>query len=191
MVSQVLSDCRRQFFQILEFLQYKWKWNSYRRCFPTYLEAYPTCLPIWLLLSPHSLSLNCSWIYPFLPSPIATTLVLDSCPNLLRAYPQLPPIFSCFPLIHKSPPSRVFFPLKYTNGFPLLSILSMRAKSLQSCPTLFDPVDWSPWGSSVYGILQAGILEWVTMPFSRASSPPMAQTCISHVSCIGRQILYH
>ena len=39
------------------------------------------------------------------------------------------------------------------------------AKSLQSCPTLCDPVDGSPLGSSVPGILQARILEWVAMDF--------------------------
>ena len=37
----------------------------------------------------------------------------------------------------------------------------------QSCPTLCDPVDCSPSGSSVHGILQAVILEWVAIPFSR------------------------
>ena len=40
------------------------------------------------------------------------------------------------------------------------------AKSLQSCPTLCDPIDGSPPGSSVPGILQARILEWVAMSFS-------------------------
>ena len=42
------------------------------------------------------------------------------------------------------------------------------AKSLQSCPTLCDPIDSSPLGSSVPGILQAGILEWVAISFSNA-----------------------
>ena len=37
------------------------------------------------------------------------------------------------------------------------------AKLLQSCPTLFDPIDSSPPGSSVFGILQARILEWVAI----------------------------
>ena len=36
------------------------------------------------------------------------------------------------------------------------------------------------------GILQARILEWVAMPFSRGSSPPRNQTCVSHISCTGR-----
>ena len=44
------------------------------------------------------------------------------------------------------------------------------AKSLQSCLTLCDPMDGSPPGSSVDGILQARILEWVAMPSSRGSS---------------------
>ena len=42
------------------------------------------------------------------------------------------------------------------------------AKSLQSCPTLCDPVDSSPLGSPIPGILQARILEWVDISFSNA-----------------------
>ena len=42
------------------------------------------------------------------------------------------------------------------------------AKALQSCPTLCDPIDASPTGSSVPGILQARILEWVAISFSNA-----------------------
>ena len=49
----------------------------------------------------------------------------------------------------------------------------------------FDLMDYSPPGSSVHEILQARILEWVSMPSSRGSSRPRDQTC---VSCIGRQI---
>ena len=65
------------------------------------------------------------------------------------------------------------------------------AKSLQSRPTLCYPRDRSPPGSSVHDILQANILEWVVMPSSRGSSQPRDKTCLSHVSCIGRQVLYH
>ena len=43
----------------------------------------------------------------------------------------------------------------------------------------------------VQGILQARLLEWVTMLFSSGSPCPTDQTCISYVSCIGRQVLYH
>ena len=46
------------------------------------------------------------------------------------------------------------------------------AKSLQSCLTLCDPVDCSPPGSSVHGIHQARMLEWVAISFSRGSSQP-------------------
>ena len=49
-------------------------------------------------------------------------------------------------------------------------ISCMHAKLLQSCLTLCNPMDCSLPGSSVHGILQARILEWVVMPFSRGSS---------------------
>ena len=55
----------------------------------------------------------------------------------------------------------------------------MHAKSLQLCPTLCNPMDYSPQGSSVHGILQASIPEWVPMLSSRGSSPPRDQTRIS------------
>ena len=42
------------------------------------------------------------------------------------------------------------------------------AKSLQSCPTLCDPIDGSPRGAPVPGILQVGTLEWVALSFSNA-----------------------
>ena len=67
----------------------------------------------------------------------------------------------------------------------------VRAKSLQSCPTLCDPVDHSPPGYSVNEILQARFLEWVVMPSSRGSSWPRDRTHISCISCIGKQVLYH
>ena len=56
-----------------------------------------------------------------------------------------------------------------------------------SCVWLCDPMDCSPPGSSVCGILQARILEWVAMPFSRGSSQPRDQTWVSGVSCVGRR----
>ena len=67
----------------------------------------------------------------------------------------------------------------------------VRAQSLQSCSTFCDPTDCSRPGSSVHGILQSRILEWVAMPSSRGSSQPRGQTCISSISCVGRQVLYH
>ena len=51
-------------------------------------------------------------------------------------------------------------------------LTGMKVKMLvtQLCPTLCDPMDSSPPGSSVHGILQARILEWLAIPFSRGSS---------------------
>ena len=60
----------------------------------------------------------------------------------------------------------------------------MRAKSLQPCLALCNPMDCSSPDSSVHGILQARILEWVTMPSFRGSSRSRDQTKISCVFCI-------
>ena len=65
------------------------------------------------------------------------------------------------------------------------------AKSLQSCPTLCDPIDGSLPGSPIPGILQARTLEWVAISLSRGSSWPKDWTQVSWVSYNGRQILYH
>ena len=53
---------------------------------------------------------------------------------------------------------------------------------IQSCPTLCDPVDCSPPGSSVHGTLQARIQEWVAMPSYRGSSQPRDQTQVSFIA---------
>ena len=62
---------------------------------------------------------------------------------------------------------------------------------IQSCLTLCDPMNCSPPGSSVHGIFQAKILEWVAISFSRGPSRPRDRTCVSCPSCLGRWILYH
>ena len=49
-----------------------------------------------------------------------------------------------------------------------ISAAAAAAKSLQSCPTLWDPIDGSPPGSPILGILQARTLEWVAISFSNA-----------------------
>ena len=55
------------------------------------------------------------------------------------------------------------------------------AKSLQSCPTLWDPTDGSPPGSPVRGILQARTLKWVAIPFSNAWKWKVNVKSLSHV----------
>ena len=57
----------------------------------------------------------------------------------------------------------------------------MYAKLLQSCPTLYDATNRSLPGSSVHGILEAGMLELVAMLSSRGSSQPKDQTCVSYI----------
>ena len=57
----------------------------------------------------------------------------------------------------------------------------------KSCPTLWNSMDSSPPGSSVCGVLQERILEWVVISFARGSSRSRDRTC---VSCISRGILY-
>ena len=71
-------------------------------------------------------------------------------------------------------------------GFPRLEY--WKALVIQSCPILCDPMDYSPIGSSVHGIIQARILEWVSMPFSRGVFPNQGLNLgLLHY----RQILYH
>ena len=84
------------------------------------------------------------------------------------------------------------FPIYYKQSFDLetqdcavptiFSAAAAAAKSLQSCPTLCDPIDGSPLGSSVPGILQARILEWVAISLSNAwkwKVSEVAQLCPS------------
>ena len=61
-------------------------------------------------------------------------------------------------------PAQMFVPI----SVPWIHTAAAAAKSLQSCPTLCDPIDGSPPGSPVPGILQARTLEWVAISFSNA-----------------------
>ena len=60
----------------------------------------------------------------------------------------------------------------------------------KSCLSLCDPMGCSQPGSSVHGILQARILEWAAVSFSRGSSRPRDWTSVSCIGCIGRQTPY-
>ena len=70
-------------------------------------------------------------------------------------------------------------------SFPLAGgwslVLWLESEVAQLCPTLCDSMDYSPPGSSIHGILQARILQWVAISFSRGSSWPRDWT---RVSCI-------
>ena len=74
-------------------------------------------------------------------------------------------------------------PLSHLGSTPYNPAAAAAAKSLQSCPTLCDPIDCSPPGSPVPGILQARTLEWVAISFSNAwkwkvkSESEVTQSC--------------
>ena len=70
-------------------------------------------------------------------------------------------------------------------------VFCLHANLFQLCPPPCEPMDRSPPGSSVKGILQARVLEWVSMPFSRGSSQRRDRTCVSYISFIGRWVFYH
>ena len=76
----------------------------------------------------------------------------------------------------------LFISLGHHNKVPRLGSLNEVA---QSCPTLCDPMDCSPSGSSVHGIFQARVLEWVAISISRGSSRTRDQTQVSRI--VGRR----
>ena len=87
--------------------------------------------------------------------------VAQSCPTLATPWTAA----------YQAPPSMGFSSQEYWSEVPLSSpyiAAAAAAKSVQSCPTLCDPMDGSPPGSSVPGILQARTLEWVAISFSSA-----------------------
>ena len=77
----------------------------------------------------------------------------------------------------------------HKNSGTILSFFALRCcLVIKSCRTLWDPMDCSPPGSSVHGIFQTRILEWVAISSSKGFSQPRDQT---QVFCIDRHILYH
>ena len=80
------------------------------------------------------------------------------------------------------------FYTKDCNTDRCLSVCACGAASMSDC---LRPHGLQPTRSSVHGILQARILEWVAIPSSRGSSQPRDQTQVSYVSCTGKRILYH
>ena len=83
---------------------------------------------------------------------------------------------------------RVYWPIDFAISFFLL-YLFMCTKSLQSCLTVCDPMDCSPPGSSVHGILKCAGVGWHFL--LHVSSRPRDWAHFSYVSCFGRQVLHH
>ena len=74
-----------------------------------------------------------------------------------------------------------FFTELEQNNFKMCAAAAAAAKLLQSCPTLCDPIDASPTGSPVPGMLQARTLEWVAISFSNAWKWKVKVKSLSHV----------
>ena len=72
---------------------------------------------------------------------------------------------------------------KLLQSCPTLVVSKVESESevAQSCPTLCDPMDCSLPGSSVHGIFQARVLEWIAISFSRGSSQPKDRTQVSRI----------
>ena len=153
----------------------------------------------------HRLSLRNSWLQPMW---IHTSKgVPRTCQGQPAAHPcwcWLPHPGGLFtlPFADLTPPSRSSLESAFLMKLPIyiwafLRILTLKHLSDDSQRTcsVTSVTCWTlqpcalP-GSSVRGILQARVLEWVAMPSSRASSQPRDQTCITYICCIGRQILH-
>ena len=75
---------------------------------------------------------------------------------------------TCFPVLNQDSFGNQFTGYNYSSHILISAAAAAAAKSLQSCPTLWDPIDGSPPGSPVPGILQARTLEWDAISFSNA-----------------------
>ena len=116
-------------------------------------------------------------------------LLYELCESTLTVDHYLILYIQCAHFLEQSrfgnlPNSNIFLTKVYGKDL-LLSI--MKVLAAQSCPTLCDPMDCSLPSSSVHGILQARILEWVAIPFTRGSSLQGSNLGLLHC----RQILYH
>ena len=80
---------------------------------------------------------------------------------------------------------KVLFHYKYYRLDYVYSNVESETEVTQSYPTLCDPMDCSPPGSSIHWILQARILEWVAISFSRGSSQPRDRTQVSRIAGVG------
>ena len=129
-----------------------------------------------------------------LPCPSPTPRACPNpCPSSQQCHPTISSLVVPFSSCLLSFPASRSFPMSqfFASGGQSVGIIShfclmcMYVYSVtQSCPTLCDRLDCSQPDSSVHGITQARILEWVAMPSSRASFQPRDQTCIFHVFCI-------
>ena len=103
---------------------------------------------------------------------VLKVLVAQSCPTLWNTLDCSPPVSSVHGILQARILEWVASSFSRGSSQPRdrtqVSCIAAAAKSLQSCPTLCDPIDGSPPGSPVPGILQARTLDWVAISFSNA-----------------------
>ena len=111
------------------------------------------------------------------------TLLFPSNASLVSLWPHQASVSACrlSPLVVCRP------------GCPVVCGFSVPCCCLvaQSCLTLCNPIDCRPPDSSVHGIFWARILGWIAISLSKTSSWPSDRTCVSCISCVNMQILYH
>ena len=185
----------------------------------TYLYIHPSSHPVYqFYLSIHSVYL---YIHPFYlpihsisslsihPFCLSTQSILSICPFYLCIQSIYLSILSpvclssslyIYPSIHSSslpvyPSSLCIHPSIHPICFSIYHVYNLSCIYMyvcaQSCLTHCDHVNYSLPGSSVHGISQARILEWVAMPSSRGSSRCRDQACVSRVYCIKSEFLPH
>ena len=151
--------------------------------------AHPVCNHLQILYR-HLHYRTKIWPFPF-PSALHTythttinwNTTKESCIKDLLAFTLGPrqPILNTFLRVIFWPKSHI---TSLLNSKPFMHVCICA----QSCPILCHPMDCSLTGSSVHGIFQARIMEWVAISFSRGSSWSKDRTHVSCVSCIGRQV---
>ena len=127
------------------------------------------------------------YLYFFLPSYTHMRIIFKHCPkdnfeilnSMKKWYSKL--LYTSVSLISSS---TISLCIQMTCAQSSCSVI-------RSCPTFCNPMDCSPPGSSVHGISQARVLEWVALSFFRGSSLLKDQTHISCITFTGKQIVYH
>ena len=156
------SDMLINVFKVTHLLRGENRSQTFVSLFP---ELFPQQCSNAILLFSHSGMSNSLW-----PQGLQHARLLCPLPSLGVCSNSCPLCWwFCLTISSPKPPSPFAFSLSQNQG---QSNKCLCAKSSQSCPTLCDPMNYSPPGSSVHGILQATILEWVVISFSRASSLP-------------------
>ena len=134
------------------------------------------CIPLCIL----SLMRSSLHSHPYSSTDLSDTflvgavLAMDICSDYTGIIPALIGLTMYWPVLGKE--SWVSIQINSNSLLPEVT---------QSCPTLCDPMDCSLPHSSVHGIFQARVLEWVAISFSRGSSQPRDRTWVSHI--VGRR----